>query len=73
MAADKDKKHRTTTSLNINKGDLGLFNELRAKETGRRGASASQNEFIRFLLSLYQVVADDSTILDKAQKRAEEA
>ena len=71
--ADKPKKaDRITTSLSINKEDMEPFNQLRAKETGRRGASVSQNEFIKFLLSLYRVVADDSTIMDKAEKIAEE-
>ncbi len=70
---DKGKKigDRSTTSLNINKEDVDPFNKLRAKETGRRGASVSQSEFIKLLLSLYRVVADDSTILDEAQRRAE--
>lgn len=71
--ADKPKKaDRNTTSLSINKEDMEPFNQLRAKETGRRGASVSQNEFIKFLLALYRVAADDSTIMDKAQKIAEE-
>jgi len=71
--ADKTKKNgdRSTTSVNINKEDVEQFNQLKAKETGRRGASTSQQEFIKLLMSLYRVVADDSTILDEARKRAE--
>lgn len=66
------KAERGTTSLNINKEDLAPFNELRAKETGRRGASVSQNDFIKFLLCLYQeVVEQDSRILEEAQRREE--
>ncbi len=63
-------KERSTTSITINKEDLPQFNKLKAKETGRRGASVSQNDFIRFLLCLYQeVVEQDSRILEEAQRR----
>ncbi|MDP2754621.1 MAG: hypothetical protein Q8P40_09570 [Nitrospirota bacterium] len=63
-------KERSTTSLTINKEDLPQFKKLKAKETGRRGASVSQPEFIRFLLCLYEeVVEQDSRILEEAQRR----
>ncbi len=64
---------RGTTSVSIDKETVPLFNELRAKETGRRGVIISQQEFLHFLISLYKVVAEhDVTILEEAQKRAEE-
>ncbi len=66
----KQDKNRNTTVIAVNKKDLKPFNELRAKETGRRGEAVSQNEFIKFLLCLYR--AADITILDEAQKMAED-
>lgn len=66
------KTERTTTSLTIDKKDLAPFNELRARETGRRGIAVSQNEFIKFLLCLYREAAEtDSTILEDARRKAE--
>ena len=72
--ADKTKKNgdRSTTSVNINKEDVEQFNQLKAKETGRRGASTSQQEFIKLLMCLYQgVLEHDSTLIDEARKKAE--
>lgn len=69
---DKTKKKtgRSTTSLNIDKDDLSLLNQLRAYESGRRKVLVSHPEFIRFLLCLYQeVVEHDSRILEKAAER----
>lgn len=66
----KTDKDRNTTVITVNKKDLKPFNELRAKETGRRGETVSQNEFIRFLMCLYK--AADTAALDKAQKTAKE-
>lgn len=66
------KAERSTTSITIDKEDLPQFNKLRAKETGRKGGSVSQPEFIKFLLCLYQeVVEHDSRILEKAQRKGE--
>lgn len=45
---------RTTTSLTIDKEDLAPLNELRAKESGRKGANVSQNEFFKELLNFYK-------------------
>jgi len=45
---------RETTVININKEDLAPFNELRAKETGRKGKTVSQAGFVRFLTALYR-------------------
>lgn len=55
MAEKKKKSNpRDTTVVNINKEDLEPFNELRAKETGRKGKAISQNEFVKTLLDFYK-------------------
>lgn len=53
MAEKKRNNPRDTTVININKDDLEPFNELRAKETGRKGKVVSQNEFLKTLLDFY--------------------
>ena len=66
----KKKGDRSTTSLVIDKEDLKLFNELRARETGRRGVSVTQSKFIKFLLDLYKVVAEkDEAMLESAESK----
>ena len=66
------KDDRTTSSLNINKEDREQFNQARAVESGRRKAVMPQQEFIKLLMCLYQVVLEhDSTLIDEARKRAE--
>ena len=61
---------RETTVININKEDLSPFNELRAKETGRRGKAVSQAGFIRFLTALYRQAVIEQK--DAAWKSIEE-
>ena len=50
----KKKNTRETTVITIKKEDLVSFNELRAKEIGRRGKAVSQAGFVRFLTALYR-------------------
>jgi len=72
MAKALKKDDRTTSSLNINKEDREQFNQARAVESGRRKAVMPQQEFIKLLMCLYQVVLEhDSTLIDEARKRAE--
>lgn len=63
---------RDTTTVSVDKDLVPQFNELRAKETGRRGVILSQQEFLHFLISLYKEVDEhDVTLLDEARKKAE--
>lgn len=56
------------TVITIDRDILPLFNELRAREAGRRGVgTVTQSNFVRFLLALYKQV-EDSTVLDAARK-----
>lgn len=48
------KEKRTTTSLTIDKDDLPMFNELRARESGRKGTNLSQNKFVKELLTFFK-------------------
>jgi hypothetical protein len=56
---EKKNKLRETTVININKEDINSFNEMRAKEGGRRGRAISQAAFAGFLISLYWLSKDE--------------
>lgn len=58
------------TSLNIKKPTLSLLNQMRAEEAGRLGNSnIEQDEFIRFLLTLYQSAKGDIPVLSSVWKK----
>lgn len=63
-------EERGDTSITINKEDLPLFNEYRAREAGRRRESSiSHPEFLKLLLSLYH--GAENADLEAAQRRTE--
>lgn len=52
------------TSLNVKKPTMALLNQTRAEEAGRLGKSnIEHDEFIRFMLNLYQAVKGDGPVL----------
>lgn len=58
------------TSLQIKKTSMALFNQMRAEEAGRLGKSnIEQDEFLRFLLTLYQSVKGDTPVLTSVWKK----
>lgn len=58
------------TSMQIKKTSLSLLNQMRAEEAGRTGRSTiEQDEFLRFLLTLYQAVKGDSLVLTSVWKK----
>lgn len=58
------------TSLNIKIPTLALLNQTRAEEAGRIGKSnIEHDEFIRFLLALYQGVKGDTPVLSSVWKK----
>lgn len=60
------------TVITIDRDILPLFNELRAREAGRRKVgTVTQSNFVRFLLALYKQI-EDSTILEAARESAGE-
>lgn len=51
------------TSIQVKKPTLALLNEMKAQEAGRIGQSnMDQDQFIKFLLNLYQAVKGDPVI-----------
>jgi len=58
------------TSLNVKKPTMALLNQTRAEEAGRLGKSnIEQDEFLRFLLTLYQAVKGDTLVLSSVWKK----
>lgn len=58
------------TSLNVKKTTMALLNQTRAEEAGRLGKSnIEHDEFLRFLLTLYQAVKGDTPVLSSVWKK----
>jgi len=58
------------TSMQIKKATLALLNEMKAQEAGRIGESnLDQDQFLKFLLTLYQSVRGDTPVLSAVWKK----
>lgn len=58
------------TSMQIKKPTLALLNEMKAQEAGRVGESnLDQDQFLKFLLTLYQSVRGDTPVLSAVWKK----
>ena len=58
------------TSMQIKKATLALLNEMKAQEAGRVGESnLDQDQFLKFLLTLYQSVRGDTPVLSAVWKK----
>ena len=58
------------TTVQIRKNTLALLNQMKAEEAGRIGESnIEQDEFLRFLLNLYQAVKGDTPVLSAVWKK----
>ena len=58
------------TTVQLKKPTLALLNEMKAQEAGRIGESnIDQDQFIKFLLNLYQAVKGDSPVLSAVWKK----
>lgn len=52
------------TTMQLKKATLSLLNQMRAEEAGRIGESnLDQDQFLKFLLNLYQSVKGDTPVL----------
>lgn len=64
-------RSQDATSIQLKKTTLALLNQTRAEEAGRLGGgSVEQDEFLRYLLNLYQAVKGDP-VLDVVWKKME--
>lgn len=58
------------TTMQLKKATLSLLNQMRAEEAGRIGESnLDQDQFLKFLLNLYQSVKGDTPVLTAVWKR----
>ncbi len=58
------------TSMQIRKTTLALFNQTLSEEAGQRGQSTiEQDQFLRFLLGIYQAVKGDTPVLTAVRKK----
>lgn len=58
------------TSIQVKKPTLALLNEMKAQEAGRIGKSnMDQDQFLKFLLNLYQAVKGDGPVLTAVWKK----
>lgn len=58
------------TTVQVKKSTLALLNQMKAEEAGRiEKSNMDQDQFIRFLLNLYQAVKGDGPVLSAAWKK----
>ena len=58
------------TSMQLKKATLALLNQMKAEEAGRIGESnLDQDQFLKFLLTLYQSVKGDTPVLSAVWKK----
>ncbi|MDO8727109.1 MAG: hypothetical protein Q7J35_13655 [Candidatus Methanoperedens sp.] len=58
------------TTIQVKKPTLALLNEMKAQEAGRIGESnLDQDQFLKFLLTLYQSVKGDTPVLSAVWKK----
>ena len=57
------------TSMKISRGTLAILNQMRAEEAGRLGSFVTQEDFLKFLLNLYQAVKGDTPVLTSVWKK----
>uniref|UniRef100_A0A6M3M1R0 Uncharacterized protein n=2 Tax=viral metagenome TaxID=1070528 RepID=A0A6M3M1R0_9ZZZZ len=58
------------TTMQLKKATLSLLNQMRAEEAGRVGESnLDQDQFLKFLLNLYQSVKGDTPVLTAVWKK----
>lgn len=58
------------TTIQVKKPTLALLNEMKAQEAGRIGESnLDQDQFLKFLLNLYQAVKGDGPVLSAVWKK----
>lgn len=56
--------------MQLKKTTLALFNQTLSEEAGQRGESyIGQDQFLRFLLNLYQAIKGDTPVLTAVRKK----